>query len=143
MVGAVSPRRARHLVTRALGSTSTKRTRATLGSTNQGTRGTRGRSTTTTEEGSLGAAEVGHAWGGAARVAVHEEQGLSRVSVNLLRKRRLRPVRDAAGLSQAVLEEVAVQVLGLGLGLGIGLGLGFKLGLGLDSRRMPCSFRGG
>ena len=86
---------------------------------------------------------MGHAWGSAARVAVHEEQGLTRVSVNLLRKRRLRPVRDAAGLSQAVLEEVAVQVLGLGLGLGIGLGLGFKLGLGLDSRRMPCSFRGG
>ena len=86
---------------------------------------------------------MGHAWGGAARVAVHEEQGLSRVSVNLLRKRRLRPVRDEAGVSQAVLEEVAVQVLGLGLGLGIGLGLGFKLGLGLDSRRMPCSFRGG
>ena len=81
MVGAVSPRRARHLVTRALGSTSTKGTRATLGSTTQGTRGTRGRSTT--EEGSLGAAEVGHAWGGAARVAVHEEQGLSRVSVKL------------------------------------------------------------
>ena len=83
MVGAVSPRRARHLVTRALGSTSTKRARGTLGSTTQGTRGTRGRSTTTTEEGSLGGAEVGHAWGGAARVAVHEEQGLSRVSVNL------------------------------------------------------------
>ena len=144
MVGAVSPRRARHLVTRALGSTSAKGAKkATLGSTTQGTRGTRGRSTTTTKESSLGAAEVGHAWGGAARVAVHEEQGLTRVSVNLLRKRRLRPVRDAAGLSQAVLEEVAVQVLGLGLGLGIGLGLGFKLGLGLDSRRMPCSFRGG
>ena len=82
---------------------------------------------------------MGHAWGGAARVAVLEEQGLTRVSVNLLRKRRLRPVRDAAGLSQAVLEEVAVQVLGLGLGLGLGIGLG----LGLDSRRWPCSFRGG
>ena len=106
---------------------------------------------------------MGHAWGGAARVAVLEEQGLTRVSVNLLRKRRLRPVsptvslpldpipnpspkpnpnpnpsqvRDAAGLSQAVLEEVAVQVLGLGLGLGIGLGFG------LDSRRWLCSFGG-
>ena len=41
------------------------------------------------------------------------------MSVNLLRKRRLRPVRDEAGLSQAVLEEVAVQALGLGLGLGL------------------------
>ena len=85
MVGAVSPRRARHLVTRALGSTSTKGTRATLGSTTKGTRGTlrgsntkgtRGSLGSATEEGSLGGAEVGHAWGGAARVAVLEEQPL-------------------------------------------------------------------
>ena len=75
MVGAVSPRRARHLVIRALGSTNTKGAKkGTLGSTNQGPRGTRGRSTT--KEGTLGGAQVGHAWGGAGRVAVHEEQPL-------------------------------------------------------------------
>ena len=66
MVGAVAPRRARHLVTLALGSTSAKGARkGSLGATTQGT-----------TEGSLGAAEAGHAWGGAARVVVPEEHPL-------------------------------------------------------------------
>ena len=64
------------------------------------------------------------------------------MSVNLLRKRRLRPVRDAAGLNQAVLEEVAVQALGLGLGLGLALGLGLGFGLGFLPHSRRCSFRG-
>jgi hypothetical protein len=66
--------------------------------------------------------------------------------VNLLRKRRLRPVRGEEGLRRAVLEEVAVQALGLGLGFGLGLALGLALelglGVGVGLRVLPCSVRG-
>ena len=91
VVGAVTPRRARRLLQRALGGASG---------------GEAGR-----DDVQRGRPQVRHAWGGAARVAVHEEEGLRAVSVNWLRKRRLRAMRDEAGVREAVLEEVAVEVL--------------------------------
>ena len=91
VVGAVTPRRARRLLRRALGGASG---------------GEAGRDGV-----QRGRPQVRHAWGGAARVAVHEEEGLRAVSVNWLRKRRLRAMRDEAGVREAVLEEVAVEVL--------------------------------
>eukprot|EP00964_Phaeocystis_antarctica_P009149 scaffold4955_cov53-Phaeocystis_antarctica.AAC.1 len=91
VVGAVTPRRARRLVRRALGG-------ASGGEAGRG-------------DVQRGRPQVRHTWGGAARVAVHEEEGLRAVSVNWQRKRRLRAVRDEAGVREAALEEVAVEVL--------------------------------
>ena len=91
VVGAVTPRRARRLVRRALGG-------ASGGEAGRG-------------DVQRGRPQVRHTWGGAARVAVHEEEGLRAVSVNWQRKRRLRAMRDEAGVREAALEEVAVEVL--------------------------------